>query len=99
MGKMGKQNYSDELIQFLSTAYEMSPLIRSIIIDQTPDKNNINEALFNCLFTDFLTSTNNLKNVDEKPEKAPEYIEQFLALAVMKQYPPPLSHWNIKVKS
>ena len=85
---MEQHGYSNDLIHFLSTAYELPPLVRSMVIDQTPDEKDVNENLFNCLFTDFLDNIDGLKSLQEDPERVTGFMEQFLALAVMKRFPP-----------
>ena len=88
---MEQQRYSNELIHFLSTAFELPPLIRAMVIDQTPDENNVNEAIFNVLFTDFLENIDAVKSIKEDPDRVTGFMEQFLAFAVIKHFQPQLS--------
>ena len=85
---MEQQRYSNELIHFLSTAFELPPFIRAMVIDQTPDENDVNEAIFNVLFTDFLENIDGLKSIQEDPDRVTSFMEQFLALAVLKHFQP-----------
>lgn len=73
-----------ELIKFLGEAYKLPEHVKKTIEDQTIDKEDVNKAIFNCLFNDYV------HNVKAEPIEEPADYQidmlKFLATAVLKTF-------------